>query len=133
MKRLKHLLAAALILAAIGSLDRFINARIAPPPSQYPSKGTASWYVSPLTATGERYDPESLTCAMRRRDFGKRYRVCNPENGRCVEVRHNNWGPYWVLYNRGRIVDLSRRAFSEIADLEKGLVPVTVTEVTSPH
>ena len=95
----------------------------------YPTAGIASWYTSVLTATGEKLDDNSLTCAMRRRDFGKHYRVCNQENGRCVVVRHNNWGPCWILFAQGRIVDLTRSAFSLLADPDKGLLKASVIPV----
>ena len=94
----------------------------------YPQEGLASWYVSAHTATGERYDADSLTCAMRKRDFGKYYMVCNPRNNKCVVVRHNNFGPSRKKFKEGRIIDLSKAAFSSIADLDEGLVRVTVRQ-----
>ena len=95
----------------------------------YPAQGFATWYTAPLTATGEKLDDASFTCAMRRRDFGKYYQVCNDANGKCVVVRHNNWGPYWILYRQGRIVDLTKAAFSRLADLEEGIIKVRLSEV----
>lgn len=127
-KLLAYSAISATLLLAFFHLDHRLN-RAPTPADRYPKQGIASWYVSKETASTEPYDPESFTCAMRRRDFGKQYWVCNSANGRCVRVRHNNFGPYWMLFARGRIVDLSRRAFAEIADLERGLVPVTVFEV----
>ena len=65
---------------------------------------------------------------MRIRDFGRYYRVCNTANDRCVVVRHNNFGPAKKLFERGRIIDLSRAAFEQIADLKEGVIQVTVVE-----
>lgn len=95
----------------------------------YPSRGLATWYDPRISATGEKYDEGDFTCAMRKRDFGKYYVVCNLENNKCVEVKHNDFGPSAPLFWGGRIIDLSRRAFSKIADLEKGVVRVRLGEV----
>lgn len=97
--------------------------------SEYPKSGIASWYSASRTATGEKFNNQELTCAMRRRDFGKFYKVCNTSNERCVVVRHNNFGPAKRLFNRGRIIDLSKKAFSEIADLNDGVIKVSVEEL----
>lgn len=121
-----------LILAAVAIVFSWflIKAleRMGPPPRFYPTSGLATWYTSRLTATQERLDDASFTCALRRRDFGKWYKVCNAGNGKCVAVRHNNWGPSWYLFNQGRIVDLTKGAFSQIADLEAGVIKVTLSE-----
>lgn len=100
----------------------------APVKGAYPQKGLASWYVSAHTATAERYDADALTCAMRKRDFGKYYMVCNTGNNKCVVVRHNNFGPSRKRFNEGRIIDLSKAAFSSIAELDEGLIRVTVRQ-----
>jgi len=94
----------------------------------YPKIGVASWYSSKITATGERLDDNDSTCAMRIRNFGKRYKACNIANNKCVVVRHNNFGPSKRFYDQGRIIDLSKAAFSRIADLEEGIIKVTIEE-----
>jgi rare lipoprotein A len=68
---------------------------------------------------------------MRKRDFGKSYLVCNLENHRCVEVRHNDFGPAFYLFAIGRVVDLSRYAFSKIGDVKKGVIRVRIGEIYS--
>ena len=93
----------------------------------YPRSGLASWYTARQTASGEKFNSLALTCAMRDKDYGRRYRVCNKENGKCVVVRHNDWGPQKHLFNEGRIIDLSKTAFLEIADLKEGIIKVTVS------
>ena len=67
---------------------------------------------------------------MRKIDFGKHYKVCNIANNKYVIVRHNDFGPSKRSYNKGRIIDLSRRAFLQIADLKDGIINVTVEEVS---
>ena len=100
-----------------------------PVSGEYPKSGIASWYSSKLTATGERLNDFDPTCAMRKRDFGKLYKICNVENSKCVIVRHNNFGPSKAKFGEGRIIDLSKNAFSRIADLKQGLIKVTVEQV----
>ena len=68
---------------------------------------------------------------MRKKDFGRYYLVCNLENNRCVVVRLNDFGPSLKLFKRGRIVDLSRYAFSKLDDLRKGLIRVRIGEIYS--
>ena len=102
--------------------------------------GTASYYTyesckregtsGVWTASGERYDENDMTCAMRRRDWGGVYKVTNIDNGKSVVVRHNDFGPNKKLYNKGRIVDLSKGAFEKIGNLRKGILRVTVEKVS---
>ena len=97
----------------------------------YPQTGIASWYSAKVTTTGEKFNDNDSTCAMRKTDFGKYYRVCNIVNNKCVVVRHNNFGPSKRMYVKGRIIDLSRGAFSQIADLEIGIIQVTLEEIVN--
>lgn len=96
----------------------------------YPKTGKASWYSAKITVTGEKFSDNDLTCAIRKTDFGKYYNICNTANNKCVTVRHNNFGPSKRLYDRGRIIDLSRAAFLQIADLEEGIINIRVDEVS---
>lgn len=86
--------------------------------------GLASWYGEPHhgqpTASGEIFDMEQLTAAHRTLPFGTRLRVVNLENGRIVQVRVNDRGPYLD----GRVLDLSRGAARALAMVERGVVPV---------
>jgi rare lipoprotein A len=95
----------------------------------YPATGLATWYNPRRTASGEMYRKGQLTCAMRKRGFGKDYLVCNLANKKCVEVRHNDFGPAFYLFAVGRIVDLSRDAFSKIGDVKKGVIHVRIGEI----
>ena len=89
------------------------------------SEGTSGVY----TASGEVYNQHDLTCAMRTRDFNHQWRVCNRANQKCVDVRNNDFGPNAHLYQQGRIIDLSERAFQQIADLNTGVIRVSIQKI----
>lgn len=66
------------------------------------------------TASGEAYDESALTCAVRSREWGTKYRVTNLENGKSVIVRHNDYGPGRKPTARGVVIDLTPRAFDAL-------------------
>jgi rare lipoprotein A len=76
----------------------------------YDETGIASWYGEAFhgkyTANGEVFDLNSLTAAHRTLPMPSVVEVTNLENGRTLDVRVNDRGPY----ARGRIIDMSRRA-----------------------
>lgn len=82
--------------------------------------GVASYYGNELaghrTASGERFDPGQLTAAHRTLPLGTKVRVTNPANGKSVVVRINDRGPF----ARGRVLDLSKSAASEIGLIARG-------------
>lgn len=90
-------------------------------------RGTASWYGEHFrgspTACGDLYDPDRLTAAHRTLPCGTRLHV--EHAGRSVEVTVTDRGPFVP----GRILDLSRRAFSVLAPPEQGLIAVRATPV----
>lgn len=94
----------------------------------YPRIGIASWYDPSLTSP-ELFKKWGITCALRKVDYGKYYRVCNLANNKCVFVRHNDFGPSAGMYKKRRIIDLSKSAFRKIADLGHGLIEVSVSPV----
>jgi rare lipoprotein A (peptidoglycan hydrolase) len=68
-----------------------------------------------VTASGEEYDERAFTAAMRRRDFGGDYLVCRTDgSGRCVIVRHIDYGPGKAAARRGIVIDLSPAAFDAL-------------------
>jgi rare lipoprotein A len=71
--------------------------------SQY---GVGDGYHGRRTASGERFNTYALTAAHRTRALGSVVTVTNLANGRSVQVRINDRGPFV----RGRIIDLSRAA-----------------------
>lgn len=71
--------------------------------------GIASTYgreSGPHTASGERFEPNGMTCAHKTRPFGSVATVTLLASGRSVTCRINDRGPFV----RGRIIDLSTGA-----------------------
>lgn len=89
-------------------------------------RGIASWYGPGFdgrrTASGEVYDMWAMTAAHKRLPFGTVVEVTNRANGRRVEVRINDRGPFV----RGRVIDLSRAAAEALDMVGNGTAPVTV-------
>jgi rare lipoprotein A len=87
------------------------------------SLGMASYYWQPQAlASGGRFDPNALTAAHKTLPFGTRVRVTHMGNGRSVEVKINDRGPYVA----GRIIDLSRAAAGVIGMTAQGVARVAV-------
>lgn len=88
--------------------------------------GLASWYGADFqgkpTASGQIFDEEKLTAAHRTLPLRSRVRVTNLENGRSVEVRINDRGPYV----QGRVLDLSTRAAKTLGMQKEGLALVRI-------
>jgi len=94
--------------------------------------GGASWYggkadrlAGEKTASGEPLDPSALTCAHRTLPLGSMLQVENLDNGRKIILRINDRGPFI----RGRIVDVTKRAATELGFTEKGLARVQIRSV----
>jgi len=93
-------------------------------------RGQASWYskrdkgIKKHTANMEVFDDQDLTCAMWDVPFNQRIKVTNLENGKSIIVRVNDRGPHKRLVRRGRVIDLTKAAFAEIASLKKGLIDI---------
>jgi len=90
-------------------------------------RGKSSWYGDYFhgkkTASGEKYNMYNLTAANKTLPFGTIVRVKNLDNGKSVDVKINDRGPYV----KGRMIDLSRAAFKKIAPLGAGVLDVEVT------
>ncbi len=102
----------------------------APPPAGLDQRGLASWYGhahrGKRTASGEVYDPRDLTAAHRTLPLGTRLMVTNVDNGRAVEVRVNDRGPFV----EGRIIDLSYGAASLLGAAGRGVIPVRIRVIS---
>jgi len=98
-----------------------------------PGVVTASWYgpgfAGRPTSSGERFDPNQLTAASKTLPLGSVVHVTNVSNGRSVNVRINDRGPFV----RGRSLDLSHRAAQKIGLTAKGVGRVKVTRVRHPE
>ncbi len=93
--------------------------------------GIASWYGGEFhgrpTSSGEIYDMYQLTCAHNTLPLGTTVMVTNLENGKSVELKVNDRGPFV----EGRIIDLSYAAAQILGIYEKGTALVKV-EVIGP-
>jgi rare lipoprotein A len=77
--------------------------------------------LGPSTTCGASYYSVSgLTAAHKTLAFGTRVRVTNTANGRSVDVRINDRGPFIA----GRCLDLSTSAFAAIGSLSSGVLTV---------
>ncbi|WP_462177533.1 septal ring lytic transglycosylase RlpA family protein [Pseudoalteromonas gelatinilytica] len=89
-------------------------------------KGKASYYADKYhgrtTASGEVFNQQALSAAHQTLGFGSRVKVTNIANNKSVIVTINDRGPFI----RGRIIDLSKKAFSQIASVKQGVIDVTV-------
>lgn len=75
------------------------------------------------TASGTKFDNEKYTAAHRKLAFGTKVKVTNEVNGKSVIVTITDRGPF----TRGREIDLTRRAFMDIAaNKNAGNLKVTI-------
>lgn len=103
---------------------------MAPPPAEplpvAQEQGGASWYARYFhgrrTANGERYDQNQLTAAHKTLPFGTVVRVRSEVNGKEVDVRINDRGPFVA----GRVIDLSQAAAKALGMLQLGVKRVTL-------
>ncbi|PTM97466.1 septal ring lytic transglycosylase RlpA family protein [Mycoplana dimorpha] len=90
--------------------------------------GRASWYaLTSKTASGERMNPAHMTAAHKSLRFGTKLKVTNANNGKSVIVRINDRGPFV----RGRVLDLSKAAASEIGMISSGHAKVCYEIINS--
>lgn len=87
------------------------------------ARGVASYYWQPQrVAAGGWFNPNAMTAAHKTLPFGTRVRVTHLGNGRSVEVKINDRGPYIA----GRIIDLSKAAAGIIGMTGQGIARVAV-------
>jgi rare lipoprotein A len=102
----------------------------AQPPQKIVWTGKASWYsrrspgINKRTANNEIFNDKDYTAAMWGVPFNQMVRVTNLDNGKSVIVRINDRGPHKRFVRKGRTIDLSKQAFSEIASPKKGLINI---------
>jgi rare lipoprotein A len=136
MRRLAFVLWTLMLLSACGRKNVQVRAPQSVPPSVSVSpselEGLASYYAEPYhgrkTASGEVFDSyQELTAAHRTLPFDTLVRVTNKTNGREVDVRINDRGPFVD----GRVIDLSLRAAREIGMVQSGVAPVKLKVLKS--
>lgn len=86
--------------------------------------GKASWYGERFqgrkTASGEPFDMYAFTAAHKTLPFHTIVRVIDPATRKSVVVRVTDRGPY----SKGRVVDLSWAAATDLGMVERGVIPV---------
>ena len=95
--------------------------------------GIASWYTADrsdaLTANGEVFDNKALTAAHKSLTFGTIVSVTNDDNGKSIEVRINDRGPYV----ENRIIDLTPEGARQLGYYDEGIADVTVEVISEPE
>ena len=85
--------------------------------------------TSGIMADGRKLNDNMLICASWDYRFGTRLRITNLANNKSVVVEVADRGPNKKLYKKGRKIDLSKMAFSRIAELKEGIINVSVEVV----
>lgn len=96
----------------------------------YMKDARASYYADKFngkkTSSGVKFDNSKYTAAHRKYPFGTKLKVTNQASGKSIIVTVNDRGPF----TRGREIDLSKKAFMEIAKNKGiGVMIVTIEEV----
>ena len=116
MKRFPHLLSVIFLLflplSSLSSLELYKNGV------------TASYYAKDFhgkrTSNGERFNMNDYTCAHKSLPFGTILRVTNLANGKTVDVRVNDRGPFVA----SREIDLSKAAAIKLGRIGSGTTKV---------
>jgi|SRR5579859_4784480 len=91
----------------------------------------ASWYGEQhrglLMANGQPFNPDKLTAASWFYDLGTKIVVTH--DNRSVVVEITDRGPARRLARAGRTIDLSRAAFTRLADPDVGLIDITLRKL----
>jgi len=125
------------LLTACSPGRRVVYERRTPPPEKREIRkgevqyGVASWYGADFhgksTSSGEVYDMYQLTCAHQTLPLGTMVMVTNVENGRSLELKVNDRGPFV----KERIIDVSYAAAQMLGMWEKGTASVKVEVIGS--
>ncbi len=123
-----------LLLLEVGCASRAASRPVSKPippsaaVSGWSEDGLASWYggndgfEGKPTASGEIYDSSKMTAAHRDLPLGTLVRVTNLDNGKSVDVRINDRGPFI----HGRVIDLSQEAARRLDLIGPGVGPVRI-------
>jgi rare lipoprotein A len=121
----------ALILAGLATVTSFGNNSGEAPPrtakaTPKTETGIASYYGEKYhgrqTANGEIFNMHELTAAHPKLKFGTKVKVTHLANQRSVTVRINDRGPFV----KGRVIDLSQAAATELQMIRAGLAEVKI-------
>ncbi len=103
----------ALAFVAVADTNEVVKAE--PKLTHYKSNVLATYYADKFngrkTSSGERFHNDNYTAAHMRLPFGTMVRVTNENNGKSVDVKVNDRGPF----SKKLEIDLTKKAFMEIA------------------
>lgn len=92
----------------------------------------ASWYGEYFhgkqTALGNIYDMNGYTAAHKTYPLGTILKVTNPANGKSLEVKIDDRGPFWS----NRELDLSKGAATYLGTKKQGVAPVHIEVISVP-
>ena len=116
-----------LIIAVVGSILASCSSSKSASGKVYKKNVHASYYADKFngkkTASGEKFHNNKYTAAHKKLAFGTKVKVTNIANDKSVIVEINDRGPF----TPGREIDLTKKAFMEIADNENhGSLRVTL-------
>ncbi len=98
----------------------------------FTQEGNASWYGQKFhgqrTSSGEPFDMFALTAAHRELPIPCIARVTNLSNGKSINVRVNDRGPF----HDDRVLDLSWAAAVRLGVVDQGTAPVRITVLETP-
>ena len=105
-----------LIIAIVGSILASCSSSKSASEKVYKKNVHASYYADKFngkkTASGEKFHNNKYTAAHKKLAFGTKVKVTNIANDKSVIVEINDRGPF----TPGREIDLTKKAFMEIAD-----------------
>ncbi|GLT14271.1 septal ring lytic transglycosylase RlpA family protein [Vibrio algivorus] len=126
LKKLNIIFTSLFIMILVGCSSAISESKTQNYTNSHALTGQASWYGKKfhgkLTASGERYNMNAYTSAHKTLPFGTIVRVTNTANNKFVDVKINDRGPYV----KGRVIDLSYQAFTQIGNVKKGTIPVQI-------
>jgi rare lipoprotein A len=95
----------------------------------FKTKAHASYYADKFngrkTASGTRFNNNKYTAAHRKLPFGTKLKVTNEANGKWLIVEVTDRGPF----SKGRELDLTKRAFMDIASNKNSGVIIVKIEI----
>ncbi len=95
----------------------------------FKTKAHASYYADKFngrkTASGTRFNNNKYTAAHRKLPFGTKLKVTNEANGKSLIVEVTDRGPF----SKGRELDLTKRAFMDIASNKNSGVIIVKIEI----
>jgi rare lipoprotein A (peptidoglycan hydrolase) len=97
--------------------------------SYYTRESCAREGTSGIMANGKELRDGAFTGASWFYKFGTVLHVYNLRNGRMVTIKITDRGPAKRLVKKGRVIDLSLAAFSALAPISQGVIPVKIEVV----